>query len=36
MTDLRPDFYLAVDIIGANDLNDFFAIKQSCEPQQGF
>ena len=36
ITDLRADFHLAVNIISANDLNYFVAVKKPCEPQQGF
>jgi hypothetical protein len=36
MTDLRTDFYLAVNIFSADNLNDIFAVKQPCEPLQGF
>ena len=36
MTDLGTHLYLAVNIVSADDLNDFWAIQQSCEPLQGF
>jgi hypothetical protein len=36
MTNLGADFYLAVNIISANDLNDFVAVKKPREPLQGF
>ena len=36
MTDLRTNFYLAVNIFSTDNLNDFFAIKQPCEPLKDF
>ena len=32
MTDLRTYFYLAVNIISTDDLNDFVAVEKPCEP----
>jgi len=34
MADLRPYFFLAVNIISTDDLNDFVAVKKPCEPLQ--
>jgi len=30
MIDLQTNFYLAVNITSANDLNDFVAVKKPC------
>jgi len=36
MADLRPYFFLAVNIISTDDLNDFVAVEKPRETLQGF
>ena len=36
MADLRTDFYLAINIISTDDLNNFVAVEKPRETLQGF